>query len=87
MNTEGRLVDGKWITRGKFSLKGVSDIVGILPGGRFLAIEVKRPGNERGVTLEQRAFIDRINKSGGLAFVATSISDVRARLEGVVELA
>lgn len=54
---------------------GSSDIIGILPGGRFLAIEVKRPGHEP--TEIQKEFMDKINALGGLAFVATSIDDVK----------
>lgn len=55
-------------------LKGKSDILGILSGGRFLAIEVKRPSGK--VRPEQQEFIDNINSRGGLAFVARSIDDV-----------
>lgn len=59
---------------GKFSIKGSSDILGVLNGGRLLAIEVK---SERGrVTKEQLAFIKKINSLGGLAFIARSIEDV-----------
>jgi hypothetical protein len=42
--------------------------------GRFLAIEVKRPGNKP--TPEQQQFIDTINEAGGLAFVARSVEEV-----------
>jgi hypothetical protein len=42
--------------------------------GRFLAIEVKRPGGKP--TPEQLQFIDTINQAGGLAFVAHSIEEV-----------
>ena len=65
--------------------KGVSDIIGILPkgvaasdGGRFLAIEVKRPGGR--VSPHQQQFIDRVNRMGGLGFVAYSVEDVITRL-------
>ena len=60
--------------------RGVSDIIGCLPKtGRFLAIEVKRPGNKP--TAEQQQFIDIINDAGGLAFVAHSIEEVQTKLE------
>jgi hypothetical protein len=42
--------------------------------GRFLAIEVKRPGGKP--TPEQQQFMDMINQAGGLAFVAHSIEEV-----------
>jgi len=58
--------------------KGVSDIIGIYKG-RFLAIEVKTPKGK--VTEAQRAFIDRVNKEGGIAFVARSVEDVIEKLE------
>jgi hypothetical protein len=59
--------------------KGVSDILGVLPNGRFLAIEVKSA--KGAVTKEQQAFIDKVNASHGLAFVARSIRDVEVRLD------
>ena len=67
-----------------FHLKGVADIMGVIPGGRALAIEAKsavgRPSPE------QILFIEKINASGGLAFIARSVEDVEARLklEGVI---
>lgn len=46
-------------------------------GGRFVGIECK---NQKGlVTLEQNAMIQRINKSGGMAFVARSVDEVIER--------
>jgi|SRR5579872_2540524 len=62
------------IYRKNTTIKGVSDILGILPTGRFLAIEVKRKGGI--VSDEQLEFNYTINKNGGLAFVAYSIDDV-----------
>lgn len=56
------------------STPGVPDILGILPGGRMLAIEVK---TEKGkLSPHQEQFIKNINDNGGLAFVARSFSDV-----------
>ncbi len=63
--------------------KGVPDILGVLPDGRFLGIEVK---SERGIlSPEQRFFIDKINSLGGLAFVAKSVEDARHNLISVIE--
>jgi hypothetical protein len=67
--------DGRYIPS---HTRGVSDIIGVLPGGRFLAIEVKRPGGKP--TPEQLDFIDRVNEAGGLAFVAHSIDEVSSCL-------
>lgn len=61
-----------------FHKKGVSDILGLLPGGRFLAIEVKARYGK--VSPEQEQFINDVNKSGGLAFVARSVQDVIEKL-------
>ncbi len=53
--------------------RGISDIIGIYQG-RFLAIEVKTPKGK--LTDSQRAFIQRVNREGGIAFVARSVEDV-----------
>ena len=54
--------------------KGISDIIGCLPDGRFLAIEVKRQGNKP--SIEQADFLKRVNMMGGIGFVAYSLDDV-----------
>lgn len=58
-------------------LKGKSDILGILKGGRFLAIEVKRPSGR--LSEAQVEFLQNVNLNGGLGFVAHSIDDVIAQ--------
>lgn len=63
---------------GKFSLKGISDIMGVLPDGRFLAIEVKTKTGK--VSKDQNAFIHKVNKTGGLAFVSRSLEDTIEQL-------
>jgi hypothetical protein len=65
--------------------RGVADILGVLPGGRFLAIEVKRPGNNP--TDSQAQFLSRVASAGGLAFVATSVGDVEANLDSFLQQA
>ena len=70
---------------------GISDILGILRlavqldgptqrwyNGRFLAIEVKRPGQKP--TPDQQAFLAAVKANGGVAFIATSVEDVRKEL-------
>ncbi|MDR5799050.1 MULTISPECIES: VRR-NUC domain-containing protein [Caballeronia] len=49
----------------KFSEAGVSDIIGQLKDGRFLAVEVKRPGNTP--TDDQWAFLRNVASGGGVA--------------------
>lgn len=57
---------------------GVSDILGVPPGGRFLAIEVKAPKGR--ASPYQLQFIDEVNQQGGLAFVAHSVEEVQDAL-------
>ena len=53
---------------------GTSDIIGLLPGGRFLAIECKVKGNKP--TPSQNDFLNGVRERGGLAVVAYSLDDV-----------
>ena len=62
---------GGFIPTGK---PGVSDILGIMPDGKFLAIEVKKKGGK--VSDYQIAFIKDIILNNGIAFVAYSVDDV-----------
>lgn len=61
---------------------GSSDILGIAPDGRFLAVETKtetgaiRPG--------QREFIWAVRKAGGYAGIARSVEDALAIARGDV---
>lgn len=60
-----------------FQKAGVPDIIACI-NGRFVGIEVKRPG---GIVSElQKYHIAKINKAGGAAFVAYSIDEVKAEL-------
>lgn len=63
------------------TVKGLSDILGQLVDGRMLAIEVKRPSGR--VTEDQMAFISMVANSGGVAFVARSVAEAWAILDGV----
>ena len=53
---------------------GCSDIIGQTTDGRFLAVEVKRPGGK--TTDAQMEFLGRVQRAGGIAFVAWSVDDV-----------
>ncbi len=61
----------------KLGKAGVSDIIGILWDGRFLAIEVKTPKRRKMVSLAQETFLNEVNKAGGVGFVACSVDDVK----------
>ncbi len=62
----------------RFGLAGSSDILGVLPGGRFLSVEVKAPGGR--TTALQDQFLAGITQAGGLALVVRSIEDLRRGL-------
>lgn len=53
--------------------KGMPDIVGLLKGGRFFAIEIKAPGKRP--EPHQDAMIGILNANGALAGWATSVED------------
>lgn len=88
---EGRLVGnilnylratypGWWekIHGGPFQSRGVPDILGC-HRGRFVSIEVKRPGEEP--TTLQRENGKKIQQSGGLWMIAYSVDEVRDLME------
>lgn len=55
-------------------VEGISDIVGVMPSGRFIAVETKMKGNKP--TELQAAFIQRVKASGGLALVIYSLDQL-----------
>jgi len=61
--------DGHYIPAGR---RGVSDILGLAPDGKFVAIEVKTPERRNNISIHQQDFLDRIREHGGIAFVACS---------------
>lgn len=62
----------------RYGFKGSSDIIGILSGGAFLAVECKVGYDP--LTTEQRLFLDAINEAGGCAIVVKSIEDLERQL-------
>lgn len=71
--------DGRWVAVG---IPGMSDLIGIAPDGRYLAVEVKREGGK--ATPEQLAFIQMVRAHGGIAGVCRSVSDFEDLLAGHV---
>lgn len=61
----------RWV---RFSVKGMSDIIGINKRGQLTAIEVKTPAGK--LTPDQQKFLDDVNRWGGLSMVARSLDDV-----------
>lgn len=69
-----RTPDGRVIRYGLH--KGSSDIIGVAPDGRFLAVEVK---TKRGKpTQEQILFINAVLQAGGIAGIVRSPADALA---------
>jgi hypothetical protein len=62
------------MTAGLGSEPGIPDRIGILPGGRFLAIEFK--SNGRKLTPAQEEKKHQIEKSGGIFIVCRSLDDL-----------
>lgn len=74
-----RFPNGSVVRYGLFP--GSSDLIGIRKrDGRFLAIEVKKPGQN--AKPHQQNFIDRIKEAGGIAGVARSIDEALKIAEG-----
>ena len=63
----------------RFGLVGSSDIIGILPNGRFLAVECKK---ENGGVLsdKQKEFLTQIRLNGGFAVCVNSLFDLESKL-------
>lgn len=60
---------------------GISDIIGVLPGGKMLAVECKMPGNKP--TPEQLDFMQKVRHQGGIAVV---IYDAQELIDALTEL-
>ena len=63
---------------GIYARAGVPDILCCSNQGKFIGIEVKRPG-EKPKPIQQ-AFLDAINKLNGVAFSAVSVEEVKSKL-------
>lgn len=79
------------INTNPYRRKGVGDVLGVLPGGRFLSIEVKTPEvkdlfgkkiQSKGyATPEQKEFVQDVEAHGGVAMIARSFQDVDDELQ------
>lgn len=74
-----------------FGLPGSPDIIGILPGGRFIGVECKKPLGPKGGTNgsvqspDQAAFQRECERVGGIYILARSMDDVEAVLKQIKE--
>jgi hypothetical protein len=71
------------IAGGAYQRPGISDFLVCLDG-KFVAIEVKRPGYK--MTEKQELFQHEVRAAGGIAFVAYSLDDVVRELDLDVKL-
>jgi hypothetical protein len=62
-----RIAPDRWIHFGK---KGSADIIGILPDGKFLAVECKSRNGR--LAPEQKDFLEKVRGMGGIGLVACS---------------
>jgi hypothetical protein len=62
----------------RFGKRGVADILGFLPDGRFLAVECKSSTGK--LRPEQAVFLERVNRAGGVGIVARSLDDLISAL-------
>jgi len=57
-----------------FGKPGSADILGVLPGGRFIAVECKSKKGK--LSDKQELFLAEVEQLGGVAIVAKSVDDV-----------
>ena len=71
-NNSGKVrVNGGWM---QLAPEGSTDIIGYLPGGKFLGIEVKKPGKKP--TVKQTEWMEDAAGSGCIIIVAHCLDDV-----------
>jgi hypothetical protein len=66
---------GGWCLKLRSPGRGFPDRTVLLPGGRVVFLEVKRPGGK--VSFPQRYFITRLRKLGFPAAIVYSLDDVK----------
>lgn len=63
----------KWVSPG---FTGVPDRIAVLPGGRIIFIEVKRPGRENGLSPRQERVIGQLRALGCTVLVVNKEADL-----------
>lgn len=64
----------------RFGLKGSADIIGLLPDGRFLAVECKREEGGR-LSDAQKKFAEKIRQNKGIYIVANSLDNLIEKIK------
>jgi VRR-NUC domain-containing protein len=73
--SRGAFVFGRFAT----TVKGISDVLGCLPDGRFIAVECKGLGVS--LTSEQADFLAAVRRRGGVAVVVYELEDLASILD------
>lgn len=73
--TKDKNIRGGWRKSAQGS--GISDRIGIMRFGRFIAVELKAPGKKRTTTESQYRFLKNIIHRGGVGCVADCVEDVK----------
>jgi hypothetical protein len=81
-NTTGVYDPSRRVFRKFSGRKGVSDILAVLPGGRFLAVECKMPGKKP--SPEQQSFLDEVTEQGGVGIWVTSLDELQHDLDCIL---
>lgn len=71
----------KWVCPGE---NGVPDRICILPGGKIIFIELKRPGRKDGMSARQKKIFRVLKALGCKAWRIDNLEDLKARLENEV---
>ena len=80
MNVAGaQKIRGQYV---QFGFKGCPDIIGMTRTGQFIGIECKSATGR--LSAEQRAFLAKVQKGGGIAIVARSLDDVMPALDSLL---
>ena len=67
----------KWVSPGA---PGVPDRIAILPGGKIIFIEVKRPGLSDGLSIRQQKVIGTLQGLGCTVWRISNLEDLKERL-------
>ncbi len=71
----------KWVCPGE---NGVPDRICILPGGKIIFIELKRPGRKDGMSARQKKMFRVLKSLGCKAWRIDNLEDLKARLQNEV---
>lgn len=62
-------------------MKGISDIIGVMKGGRAIFVEVKTPTNKP--TFAQTVFLEQVRNQGAIGIVTYGLEDFLEKLKEV----